>query len=650
MLAVNNQERIHLFNEFTLDLARGCVTRSGQEIHLRPQTYEVLKCLVESRGRLISKDKLIEEVWKGRAVTDGSLGKCIEELRDALGPKAKEFIRNVRGRGYIFDTGVEEPAEHRALSSRSEQIDVVRVTVEDQEEFSDATQSKPRPALITTRDSSSRLRAIIVMAGAALFLAIATFVGYRLLAKRAVATAAITSIAVVPFKNESGNPDLEYLSDGMTESLINTVSQLPQVSVKARSTVFRYKGQPHDPQRIASELSVQAIVEGRVVQRGEDLTLYLSLVDGGTGNQIWGRQYDRKLADLVSLQSEIARDVSHQLRARLSAGDEQKLAKKYTENVEAYQLYLRGMFHVRKMKPQQVTTGIGLFEQAIKHDSSYALAYVGLSNAYRALALSSGELRPTEFLSKAKAEANKAIELDDSLGEAHSSLSANTFWYDWDWRAAEKQCKRALELDSKHPGAHSACAHVFLITGRQTEALAEIKRARELEPTETRINALEGMFLNYAGQTDQALARLQNAFDLDPNFWLAHVFASSAYIDKGMFAEAAAEARTATELSGASTFPSALLGYALAKLGKKAEAEALLKDLLKAANERYIPPYHIALVFNGLGEHDKALEWLERGFEQRDTKMVFLGVEGKWNNLRSDPRFQDLMRRVGLSS
>src|SRR5436309_2700728 len=336
----------------------------------------------------------------------------------------------------------------------------------------------------------------------------------------------IDSIAVLPFVNESGNSDIEYLSDGMTESLIDSLSQLPHLSVKARSSVFRYKGKEADPQQVASQLSVQAILTGRVVQHGDDLTLYLSLVEGRNGNQIWGDHYDRKLTDLISLQSEIARDVSSKLRVKLSSADEQRLTKGYTANTEAYELYLKGRYHIFKMKLSEAQTGISYFQRAIEIDPNYALAYVGLANAYRSFALS-GDM-PAEFFPKAKAAAQRAVEIDDRL------------------------------------------------------------------------------------------------------------------------AEALAEARKATELSGANSHSLSSLGYALARSGKQPEARAVLDGLLKLSTERHVSPHNIALIYNGLGERDKALAWLERAFEQRDPRMVFLKVEPKWNNLRADPRFQDLLRRVGF--
>ncbi len=264
----------------------------------------------------------------------------------------------------------------------------------------------------------------------------------------------IESIAVMPFSNESGNNDIEYLSDGMTDSLINSLSQLPNLSVKARTSVFRYKGKEVDPQRVGSDLSVQAVLNGRVVKHDDELTLYLSLVDTSNGNQIWGDRYDRKMTQLVTLQSEIARDVSQKLRVRLSGTEEKKLTKDYTANVEAYQLYLRGRFHMFKLTPEEINEGIGDFQKAIDLDPNYALAYVGLSDANRTLVMSTEKL-PEEYLPRSKAAAQKALEIDDALPEAHTALGITMFWYDWNWSESESQFKRALELNPKSDGCSS---------------------------------------------------------------------------------------------------------------------------------------------------------------------------------------------------
>jgi TolB-like protein/Flp pilus assembly protein TadD len=484
-------------------------------------------------------------------------------------------------------------------------------------------------------------------ASVAVLLLAAIGFGYWIYNGRVSRLAPIESIAVMPFVNASGNNDVEYLSDGMTESLINSLSQLPKLSVKARSSVFRYKGKEVEPQQVAAQLSVQAILNGRFVLRGDDLTLYLSLVDARNGNQLWGEQYDRKLADLLSLQREIARDVSQKLRARLSGSDEQKVAKIYTANKEAYELYLKGRYHLHKLTPPEIKEGISYFQQAIQIDPSYALAYAGLADAYRTSGLV-GDMAPTEFFPKAKAAAQNAIAIDDTLAEAHAELGFTIFWYDWDWNASENQLKRALELDPNSPDAHLFYAHLLSNTGRHSEGLAEVERARALDPLDFRIRGLEAQFLVHAGKPDEALTLLHKISELIPNDWFSHMFASSAYIEKGMFAEAVVEARKARELNSFNSQPAAQLSYALAKSGKQAEARGVLEELLKLSTQRYVSPGNIALAYNGLGERDKTFTWLERGFEQRDAKMVFLKVEPKWNNLRDDPRFQDLLRRVGF--
>jgi eukaryotic-like serine/threonine-protein kinase len=484
-------------------------------------------------------------------------------------------------------------------------------------------------------------------AGLAVLLLATIGFGYLLYTRSTSNAAPIESIAVMPFVNESGNSEVEYLSDGMTESLINSLSQLPHLSVKARGSVFRYKGKEVEPQKVASELSVQAIVNGRVVQRGDDLTIYLSLVDARTGNALWGEQYNRKQKDLVSLQSEISRDVSQKLRARLSGADERKVAKNYTENVEANKLYLKGRYYVARVGPGDIQKGISYLQEAIAIDPNYALAYVGLANAYRAFALF-GERPSSEVFPKSKAAAQKAVELDDSLAEAHAVLGFTIYWYDWDWISSETQIKRALELNPNSADARWVYSALLSNLGRHAEALAEIKRARELDPLNLVINATEGTILIHAGQPDKGLDALQKTLELDPNFFPAHLGASNAYMEKGMYAEAVAELSKARKVNPVSTVPIAFGGYALAKSGKKAEARAALEELLKLSREHYVPPYHVALLYNGLGERDETLAWLERGLEQRDPKMVFLKVEPKWNNLRDDPRFQDLLRRVGF--
>ncbi|HSP62537.1 MAG TPA: protein kinase [Pyrinomonadaceae bacterium] len=538
------------------------------------------------------------------------------------------------------------------LKTRS---DTVQPTLEEDAVATTQQAQLPGATLEETRSTSSaeyiiseirRHKRSLTVALAVLLLAAVGF-GYWFSARRASNATQIESIAVLPFVNASGNSEVEYLSDGLTESLITSLSQLPKLSVKARSSVFRYKGKDAPPQQVGKELNVQAILNGRVVQRGNDLTLHIELVDVKTETALWSGDYNRSMTNLVSLPGEIARDVSSKLRLRLSGADEQKLAKNYTSNAEAYQSYLKGRYHLAKYTPPEIQTGISYFQQAIDIDPSYALAYAGLADAYRTSGLV-GEMPATDFFPKAKAAAQKAIEIDDTLAEAHAELGFTIFWYDWDWNASEDQLKRALELDPNSADAHLFYAHLLSNTGRHAEGLAEVKRASELDPLDLRINGLEEQFLVHAGKPDEALTFLHKTLELNPNNWFAHMFASSAYIEKGMLAEAVVEARKARELNSANSQPIAQLGYALAKSGKQAEARGLLEELLKLSTQRYVSPGNIALIYNGLGQADETLAWLERGYERRDPKMVFLKVEPKWNNLRADPRFQDLLRRVGF--
>ena len=518
------------------------------------------------------------------------------------------------------------------------------------------SEARTRPQIHTTNipsdpgstiDSGSRPfdKRLLLAPVALAAIVLAGFAGYRYLSS--TGSKQIDSIAVMPFVNESGNTDVDYLSDGMTETLINSLTQLPNLNVKPRSSTFRYRGREADAKLIGRELGVETVLNGRLVQRGDEITLFLSLIDTGSENQIWGKQYSRKLASLVALQSELVRDVSESLKARLSGIDEQGLGKGHTIDPEAYQLYLKGRYHARRLTLPETQKAISYFEQALEIDPNYALAYVALARAYVGLALGS-ENPPKDTFQKAKAATQRALQIEPQLPEAIVASGVNTFWYDWDWEEAERLYKQALAMDPNSAEVHWAYAHLLSNIGRYSEALPMARLATELEPLDLRTRSLEAQFLVHAGKLDEALARLQEVFDLDPHFWMAHLFASSAYIQKGMYQEAVAEAQRATELSPLQTTSVAMTGHALARSGKTDEARALLNELLKLSEQRFVPPYHIALLYHGLGDDGKAFEWLEKGYEQRDPKMTFLKVEPKWNDLRGDPRFQELLRKMGF--
>lgn len=490
-----------------------------------------------------------------------------------------------------------------------------------------------------------RRRATSVGVVAAVVALAALAIGF--LARPYFRSADLDSVAILPFENATGDPQLDYLSDGMTDSLINALARLPDLSVKARSMVFRYKGRNADPLEVASALSVEGVVNGRLERQGERLVLSLALADGADGNQIWGERYDGGLKDLATLQGDVARDVARQLQRGLSGEDERTVGNQYTSSGEASRLFLEGRWHVQKVALPEVQKGIRLLEQATAIDPAYALAYVGLADAYRTA--SAVDIAPSLVVPKAKRAAEQAVRIDDRLSSAHTQLGILAIWYDWDPAAAETHFRRALELDPDNAEARLFHAHLRSNQGRHEEAAEEADRALAIDPFNTRYNALAAQFLIHAGRTDDALARLQATFAIDPNHVLAHVFASAAYSEKGEYPLAIAEAEKAVAVTRRTmAHPLGLLGYALAKSGDTAAARAVLDELLAASKSRYVAPYGVALVYNALGDADETIAWLERGFEARDHKMNLLKVDPKWKNLHGDPRFVDLVRRIGF--
>ena len=456
----------------------------------------------------------------------------------------------------------------------------------------------------------------------------------------------VQSIAVLPFKNESGNSELNYLSDGLTDSLINSLAQLPRLSVKARSSVFRYKDKEVEPQEIARQLSVQAILSGRLVQQGNNLTLYLSLVDAKEGNQIWGLQYDRNVTDTLALQKEIARDVSRKLQTQWSPADEKRLAKDDTRNPQAYEYYLRGRQHQFNMTQPEIRKAIEFYQKAIDVDPNYAIAYAGMADAYRVLPIAYN-VAPQEAIPKAKAAASKALEIDEELAEAHIVMGWIAFMFDYNWQTAEKEFKRSIELSPNSADAHRGYAHMLSNLGRHSEALVEGRIARELDPLSLITIALEGQFLFYAGRDVDALASFQKALEIDPNFWIAHNGAGRIYLRRGEYPEAIAKFRKAKEIF-ASAEPMSQLAYALARSGDRKGALAMLGELRELQKQESVPIYNFGLIHNALGETDEAFKALEQSLQVHEPQMSFIKVDTRWDNVRSDPRFQNLLQRVGL--
>ncbi|MFN0084998.1 MAG: protein kinase domain-containing protein [Blastocatellia bacterium] len=457
---------------------------------------------------------------------------------------------------------------------------------------------------------------------------------------------AIDSLAVLPLINASGDVNAEYLSDGITESIINNMSQLPSLRVMARSTVFSYKGKDVDPRQVGRELDVKAVFTGRVLQRGDTLSIQADLVNAADGSQLWGERYDRKLADLLAIQEEIAKQISGKLRLRLTGAERKRLAKHHTDSIEAHQLYLKGRYYWNKVDEKSLKTSIELFHQAIDLDPNYALPYVGLADSY--YFLSNIYLPPKEAMPRSRAAAMKALELDDSVGEAHAALAAVKTFYDWDWAEGENAFKRAIELNPGYAAVHNTYGIYLIYMKRFEESQAEMNRARELDPLSPFVHIGTVWPVLFARKYDHAIEQLHKIIALNPDFAHAHLNLGWAYAHKGMNDEAIAAFNKAHSLDNY-WHPVAALGYVYGVAGRKDEARKTLAELQERAKREHISEYGLAMIYAGLGEKDQAIAELQKAYDARDEYMPYLNIDPFFDSLRSDQRFTNILRRLKLA-
>jgi serine/threonine-protein kinase len=550
-------------------------------------------------------------------------------------PTASEVAQALQDIERRNDTTIRSSDEgERASASDEAQTLMLKPTTTAAAEAKDTAAENAQPAApdkpkIQTRWMAVLLSVVALTGG---------FFGYRSF----TAQQTIESIAVLPFVNASGNADVEYLSDGMTETLIGSLSQLPNLNVKPRSSVFRYKDKETNSQTIAKELNVQAILNGRVVQRGQDISLFVELIDISSEKVVWSETYNRKQTDLVTLQTDIARDVSGKIKTKLSGADEARVTRTYTTNPEAYQLYLKGNFHLSKYTEEGYQKGIEYYQQAIARDAKYALAYHGIATAYD---FANGwYLPPREAEPKAKAAALKALELDETLAETHYLLGKIVFWYEWNWAAAEREWKRANELDPTYP----AYFPVYLAAmGRFDEAVKAQDVVLQRLPLDLNMLMDSAILLLAAGRYDQAIEQTRKALELDPGYWWSHQTLGLVYEGKKQYPEATAVLEKARLVD---VNPSSLgyLGYVYAATGKNAEAQKVLEELKVLSKQRYVSSYNFACIYAGLNDKDQAFEWLEGAYQERSHFMTLLKSETVLDNLRPDPRFKDLLKRMKL--
>jgi TolB-like protein/Flp pilus assembly protein TadD len=473
------------------------------------------------------------------------------------------------------------------------------------------------------------------------------FFGYRYF--KPAGTEQITSIAVLPFENRSGNADPDYLSDGLADSLIYRLSQLPNLKVSPTSSVMRYKGKDTDVAQIAKELEVDAVMSGRLTQRGDDLSISVQLIDSRTKKLIWAEQYDRKMADLLATQREIATTITQKLQLKLSGEDAKGIAKKYTDNNEAYQLYLRGRYSFAKRTKVDMLAAIEYFRQAIKTDPKFALAYARLSEAYATMP-AYPYLSPKEAFPEAKAAAQKALEIDPTLAEAHTFLAYSLAIYDWNWKEAETEFKRAIELDPNNSSAHFRYGQIYLMpVGRIDEGIAEIKRGMELEPLDINMGASLAWAYLVAGQNDKALEQARKIYDLEPGHPVVRWMLGQALIIKGMYPEAISLNEQWLQTDPTSQLLIRDGGVAYAKAGRLDKAEEMISRFREIAKTQYVPPSNIAVIYAALGDKDKAFVELNKAFEVRDWFLYRMNADVVlWNPLRDDPRFKAMLKRLNL--
>jgi DNA-binding winged helix-turn-helix (wHTH) protein/TolB-like protein/Flp pilus assembly protein TadD len=616
------------FGDYDLDTQKRLLLRSGVAIPLMPKAFDLLKYLVENNGRVIDKDELMAAVWPNTVVEESNLSQNISILRRTLGEKRAEnlYIATVPGRGYKFVADV----SFGAVSDGQPEPDVPgdeAVNHRPPEETSEVPRRRVLPAAIVIAAA-----AVLVLGGVYL---------WNRPSSRSDA-AAIRSIAVLPFRPVSSDPGDHILEVGMADTLIMKLSESTDIVVRPLSSVRQFTSVDTDALDAGRRLGVEAVLEGTLQRVGDKLRVNVRLFRTEDGSSLWGATYDEPVADIFALQDAIAHKAAGALKAKLREG-----SRPYTQSVDAYQLFVRGRLSVLKATRPELLEGIEHFRKAIELDANYALAYAGMADAYRTLALG-GEMRPADVFPHARSAAQRAVVLDPSLAEAHTALGASLFWCDWNWAESEKHLKRALELNPNNADAHSEYAFLLSNLGRNDEALELAQRALELDPLNLRAKARYGQFLNHAGRTGEALAILQQTMALDPEYWLAYQFATSTHLVRKEYPEAVSTAEMTGRLNQVSTRPIAYGGYARAKLGETESARQALKQLTELAKQKYVPNVNIAVLQLGLGDKEAAISRLERAAEEKDPWMTFIKVEPIWFELSDDPRFQRIVRSMQL--
>jgi len=656
-------QKRYLLDNFWLEPDKHVLTRAGQPVHLPKKPFQVLVQLIEHRDRFVGRNELLDLFWEGRDVYDDALRKCVGSIRKALDDQTDtpRFIETRWGVGYRYIGPLEVQFVQGATTlTEIEKTRAVKIVVEE-EEISDETAetgiSEVKGSTVAALSLSSTLRQYPKLtAFALLFLVViigaAVVMSSRQRSRSSTVAIAnppteIRSIAVLPLKNLSSDSESEYFSDGLTENLINSLSRIEGLQVISRGSVFTLKGKEIDPKEVKTRLGVGALLEGSVLKNGGRVRVNVRLVRTEDGVVLWASNtYDRPAGDIFTIQDEIARNAVAGLRLQLSGDDQKRLARQYTNNVEAFDELLRGWYFWTQRTPSGLRKAIESYQRAAEIDPNCAMAYAGLSGSY-ALGIWYIPLEPNEAMTKARAAAIRAVEIDPNLPEAHMAMS-NVLSYQWDWAGGQQEMERARDLDPNF-STYGYAYTLLLSANKPDEAVLWIKRSERLDPLSPLVSANVGQILYYARRYDEAIDQCRKTLELDPNYAMAHTHLGQAYIQKGMYPEAIDALQKAIALSEQNPEIKAILGYAYAAAGMKEQAERMIAELIETSGRKYLPSYSVAEIYAVLGRKDDAFAWLEKAYRQRAPHLGSLKVEPTLDSLRSDPRFANLLRRTKLT-
>ena len=635
------------FGTYEVSLQSGEVRKSGLRIQVQQQPMKLLEVLLEHPGEVITREELRSRVWPNESFGDfdQALNIAIGKLRSALGDSAENprFIETLPKRGYRFIADVSvldaSPGPQRAESATVDLAGAQEKTTEPGHTVQEAGLA------VAPKRRLWLARGVIVTSALALSVSILSAWLFR---ARVPAPAGIRSLAVLPLENLSGDASQNYFADGMTDELITDLAQIGALRVISRTSVMVYKGARKPLPQIARELNVDAVVEGTVLRSGDQVRITAQLIEASTDKHLWSQSYEGELRDTLALQSRVASAIADQIRINLTPQEQATLKNVKVVIPEAYESYLKGRYFWNKRTADGLKVALAYFNQAIEEDPKYAQAYSGLADTYALLGdWQYAVMTPKEAFPKAKAAAIKALELDSTLGEAHNSLAFALDGFDWNFDAAGDEFRRAIELNPGYATAHHWYAWHLGLLSRFDEAIAEMKKAQNLDPLSLIINSDLAEVLVLAHRYDESIAQSRKTIEMDQNFALAHNQLAQAYLAKHMYEEAVEELRKAVHLSADSPTCMANLARAYVATGKRSEAEKLLSDLKKRSNPTYSNAPEIAIIYVSLGDKDQAMNWLEKGYEERFNPGVLL--RPGFDPLRSDSRFQDLLRRIGLS-